>query len=386
MTMAHRPSDVLFADMPPFHIAGFVHCGVLPILLGETLVVPTPLGARDKQLVRNYWKFVERFRISFLHAVPTTLGQLAQHKPTTEDISSLARYSVTGSTALPVSVAHAIEETLGIRLVATYGATEFCMNVTQAPRDGEPRFGSAGIRNPYTQVRIALVDRDGHVLGDCAPGEIGAVLIQSPGTTPGYLGQANDPTVLLGDFWINNGDLGRLDEQGYLWLTGRAKDVIIRGGHNIDPRLPEDALLRHPAVAMAAAVAKPDAYAGELPMAYVQLREGMHAEPADLMEFARAHVSERAAAPAEVVILPELPLTDVRKVNRVTLREDAARRSFTQALAGVPAEIIVSVGPDPRHGTKVTLLVRGPSRGELEAAIAAALQGFSLAHEIVWET
>jgi fatty-acyl-CoA synthase len=389
VTMAHRPTDILFADMPMFHIAGFVHCGVQPLVHGASLVVPSPLGARDRLLVRNYWKFVERFRISFLHAVPTTLGLLAQNPPQSEDISSLAPYSVTGSTALPVATAEAIERGLGIRLVATYGATEFTMNVSQAPRDGEPRYGSAGIRNPYTQIRVVRMDAAGNILGDCAPDEIGAVLLRSPGTTPGYVGIAPDPKILLGDGWINNGDLGRLDAQGYLWITGRAKDVIIRGGHNIDPGIIEDALRRHPAVLMAAAVAKPDLHAGELPTAYVQLKDNAAASEEELRDFARQHVTERAAAPQEVVILAELPLTDVRKVNRNALREDAACRVFSAVLAGVlPAGVTatVTVGADPQHGTLANVILSGDpgQRATAEAAARAALRGFTLAHALGW--
>ena len=150
MTMAHRPGDVLLADMPLFHIAGFIHCALQPLVHGATLVVPSPHGARDRALTANYWKFVERFRISFLHGVPATLSLLAQNPPTTEDISSLAPWSTTGSTALPVSVAETIRDRLGIRLVATYGATEFCMNATQAPRDGDPASAPAA-----SAIRIA---------------------------------------------------------------------------------------------------------------------------------------------------------------------------------------------------------------------------------------
>src|SRR5262249_54295769 len=148
---------------------------------------------------------------------------------------------------------------------------EFTQNITQAPRDGDPKYGSAGLRLPYTQVRVVKLAPDGAIARDCEVDEIGAVIAKGPSITPGYLDSRYDAAVLRADGWINNGDLGRLDADGFLWITGRAKDVIIRGGHNIDPAVIEETLLKHPDVLLAAAVGKPDAYAGELPIAYVQL-------------------------------------------------------------------------------------------------------------------
>src|SRR4029077_17705278 len=104
-----------------------------------------------------------------------------------------------------------------------------------------------------------------------------------------------DAGVFTPDGWFNSGDLGRIDTDGSLWVTGRVKDVIIRGGHKIDPSVIEETLLKHPDVLWAAAVGKPDAYAGELPVAYVQLVAGAHATADDIRDFAQAQLPERAA-------------------------------------------------------------------------------------------
>ena len=387
-TMAHRPEDVLFSDMPMFHIAGLLSCGILPVVLGAALVIPTPMGARDKVFIGNFWKFVERCRISFLHAVPTTLGVLAQHPPQGEDVRSLHDYATTGSAALPIDVAQRIEANPGIRLLMTYGATEFTQNVTQAPRDGDPRYGSAGIRNPDTEIRIVALDAAGRVLHDCATDEIGAVLVRSPGNTQGYVDPRDDGGIFLDGGWINNGDLGRLDADGYLWLTGRAKDLIIRGGHNIDPAIIESALRRHPAVAAAAAVGMPDAYAGEVPVAYVQLAEGQMADAQELQDFARANVSERAASPREVFILPELPLTDVRKIAKAELRQDAIRRAFERALrAALGVDVTVGVVPDRTHGLIATIRLVASDTAQqstLTRRIEAALAPYTVRTKIMW--
>ena len=390
MTMAHSANDVLFSDMPPFHIAGFLSCIVLPMVLGSSVVIPSVNGARDKTFVMNYWKFVERMRITFVHVVPATLTVLSQNPPSDEDLSSLRDYSVTGSTALPVEVAKAFQRNLGIRIVATYGATEFTQNVTQAPRDGDPRYGSAGIRNPDTEIKIAELDAAGSPVRVCSPGEIGSVLVRSPGNATGYVSPSDDDSIFLGDGWINNGDLGRLDADGYLWLTGRAKDLIIRSGHNIDPRSIEDVLYAHPAVFMAAAVGKPDGYAGELPVAYVQLRDGMAVGEEDLKAFARARISDPTAVPKDIYFVEQMPLTDVRKIAKPQLRMDCARRAFEAELRpsiSNHVNLSVRVEPHSRYGTLTTIVLRGqPSvQGtDLEQKIAAIMKRHTAAYEIVW--
>ncbi|MCA1552723.1 AMP-binding protein, partial [Bradyrhizobium sp. BRP19] len=120
--------------------------------------------------------------------------------------------------------------------------------------------------------------------------------------------------------WLNTGDLARQDEQGYFWLTGRKKELIIRGGHNIDPLTIEAPLHRHPAVQIAAAVGRPDVHAGELPVAYVQLRAGASATEADLLAFLKAEIAERAALPRQVNIIETMPLTAVGKIFKPALK------------------------------------------------------------------
>ncbi len=136
------------------------------------------------------------------------------------------------------------------------------------------RLGSVGHAVPYSRVRVVKVDADGHFERDCAVDEIGVVAMAGPGVFSGYLSEAHNRSAFVEPGWVNSGDLGRLDDDGYLWITGRAKDLIIRGGHNIDPMAIEEVLFRHPAVGLAAVVGQPDAYAGELPVAFVQLKPG----------------------------------------------------------------------------------------------------------------
>jgi len=387
--MAHGPEDVMFADYPMFHIAGFYGRGVTAMAVGMRMVLPTPLGARNKEFIAHYWKFVARCGITSLTGVPTTLSVLAKNPPHGEDISSLRPFMSTGSTALPIEVAKELEKNTGVRVLMTYGATEYTANVTQAPRDGEPRYGSAGIRLPYTHLRAVKLDAAGNIERDCGEGEIGLLLVKGPGVTPGYVDAQYDRGLFTSDGWFISGDLGRFDAAGYLWLTGRVKDVIIRGGHNIDASLIEDVLRRHPAVVLAAAVAKPDAYAGELPVAYVELVRGAAVTAEELKAFVRSEITERAATPDEIFILDHLPLTDIGKAAKAVLRHDAASRTFRTVLSralGREAVLEVVVGPDASRGMLATIRIEAAAakRTELTPAVERVMKDYAIAYRIEW--
>jgi fatty-acyl-CoA synthase len=192
------------------------------------------------------------------------------------------------------------------------------------------------------------------------------------------------------DGWFNSGDLGRIDTDGYLWLTGRVKDVIIRGGHNIDPSVIEETLLKHPEVLLAAAVSKPDSYAGELPVAYVQLTGSAKVTADELRDFAQAHIPERAAAPKEIILVERMPLTDIGKPAKVKLRLDAARRAFTADLAGIAgggASITVDMVADPQKGNLAVIKVdnaEGARRSDIEARIRERMRYYPTAYAITW--
>jgi fatty-acyl-CoA synthase len=387
VVMAHTADDVIFADYPMFHIAGIFARGYFAIAHGMSIVIPSPIGARDKRFIANYWKFVERFGITIFSGVPTTLAQLAKSGPRGEELSTLRDYACTGSTSFPAEVARQIESLIGVRVLLTYGATEYTQNVTQAPRDGDPKYGSPGIRLPYTQVKT--VELDGNAIKrECGIDEIGVVVVKGPSVTPGYLEAKYDEGVFTCDGWFNSGDLGRLDADGYLWLTGRVKDVIIRGGHNIDPSVIEETLLKHRDVMLAAAVSKPDAYAGELPIAYVQLAPGARASADEIRDFALAHIPERAAAPKEVVIVAQMPLTDVQKPAKVELRRDAARRAFLEVLEDVAdGTLAVDIVADPVKGNLAVISASGAvsGRGAVEEKINERMKAFAVAYRVQWK-
>jgi fatty-acyl-CoA synthase len=206
----------------------------------------------------------------------------------------------------------------------------------------------------------------------------------------GYLSEKHTAAARTSDGWLITGDLGRIDRDGNIFVTGRAKDVIIRGGHNIDPGPIEEALLQCPEVLYAAAVGKPDAYAGELPVAYVQLTAGARVTAAELVAVAARRISERAAVPKEIFILDKLPLTTVGKPLKTELRQDAAERAFRAALAVIPElaepgqEPRVAVRPHAVFGALVAidlapLTADGPL---LRQKIEAVMERYAFAYEI----
>src|SRR5712692_3440448 len=387
VVMAHTPNDVIFADYPMFHIAGIFARGYFAIVHGMSIVIPSPLGARDKRFIGNYWKFVDKFGITIFSGVPTTLAQLAKSGPHGEKLATLRDYACTGSTAFPAEVARQIEAMIGVRVLLTYGATEYTQNVSQAPRDGDPKYGSPGIRLPYTRIKTVELDDDGTIKRECAVDEIGVVVVKGPSITPGYVDPKYNEGMFTPDGWFNSGDLGRIDADGYLWLTGRVKDVIIRGGHNIDPSVIEETLLKHREVMLAAAVSKPDAYAGELPVAYVQLVAGARATADEIRDFARQHIPERAAAPKDIIIVENMPLTDVQKPAKAELRRDAARRAFRELLAGVAdGKLTVDMVADPVKGNVAVVTVTGiaGARRGVEEKIHERMKAFAIAYTVQW--
>jgi fatty-acyl-CoA synthase len=327
--------SVLFAALPLFHVNALVVTLLAPLLRGQQAVWAGPLGYRDPAFYANYWKIVQQYGIVAMSAVPTVYAVLTQC-PVDADISSL-RFALVGASALPAVVRKDFESHTGIPLVEGYGLTEAtCASARCFP--DHPRPGSVGQRLPYQHVKTVRIDDDGH-WHDVPIGEVGNLVISGPTVFPGYVTARADDTYLLdglgklNDGWLDTGDLARIDAEGFVYLTGRAKDLIIRGGHNIDPAMIEEALLAHPDVTGAAAVGRPDVRAGEVPVAYVVVVPGATVTGDELLAWASKSVDERAAAPKSVTIIDALPITAVGKPYKLGLRADAARSAIEDALA-----------------------------------------------------
>jgi len=255
---------------------------------------------------------------------------------------------------LSVELFKRFEEHSGMKILEGYGLTEGTCASSFNPYHGQQKVGSIGLRLPYMQMQILMVDSDGKFVREADVDEIGAVCIKGPNVFNGYLDDAQNQGIWPKEGWLNTGDLGRQDRDSFFWLTGRTKELIIRGGHNIDPAAIEDPLYRLPGVQVAAAVGRPDPYAGEVPIAYVQLQEDTDLSEAQIIEYLKKEIGERAAIPKEVYIVDQIPLTPVGKIFKPSLRWQAIERVYEaelQALGELIDRIEVVVNEDKIHGT-----------------------------------
>ena len=375
--------------MPLFHVGGALTQSLSALCGGNSLVVLSPSGWRNPQAVRNVWRLVQRYRPATLGSVPTVLAAALNIPVGDADVSSIERVSGGGS-AIPLAVCKAYTERFKVPVLEVYGMTETSSVHTIGYMDRAVRLGSVGHAAPYSRVRIVKLDAEGHYLGDCKPNEIGVVAMAGPGVFSGYMSEQHNHGAFVEPGWVNSGDLGRLDEEGYLWITGRAKDLIIRGGHNIDPLAIEEVFFQHPGVALVAVVGEPDAYAGELPVAFVQLKPGVKIDAAELMEFVRERTPERAAVPVQLYFVDAIALTAVGKVFKPALRWDSTQRAVSRMLADLPppgASIKVEAGPHALHGGLITVHVSGVSdaaRTSLAQQVKTRLDPLVTKHQIVW--
>ncbi len=369
-----KPTDVVICPLPLFHVFAAYPILMSMIASGAHVVFPTPQGYRGEGVFDNFWKLVERWKVTYMITVPTALAALMQ-RPVDADISSL-KNAFSGSSPLPIELYNRFKKDTGIDIVEGYGLTECTCLVSINPPAGAKKIGSVGLPFPYTQVRI-LTTEGAIGFRECAVDEVGEICISNPGVFEGstYTEADKNKELFADGRFLRTGDLGRIDADGYLFITGRAKDLIIRGGHNIDPAIIEEALMGHPAVGFVGAIGQPDAHAGELPIAYVELVKGATASVDDLMAYAGKHIHERAALPKYIEVLPELPKTAVGKVFKPDLRRLAITRVYDAALAeaGIPAHV-ESVHEDKKRGLVAKLNRTAPVE---DAAVAAVLGQFS---------
>jgi acyl-CoA synthetase (AMP-forming)/AMP-acid ligase II len=364
------PDDVMLCPLPLFHVMA---CQVMlmgAVASGAHVVFPTPQGYRGEGVFDNIWKLVERYKVTFVVSVPTALAATMQ-RPVDADISSV-KTAFSGSAPLPLELFRRFEETTGMAIVEGYGMTEATCLVSGNPVDGVKKVGSIGIPFPYTDIKIVK----GSAEGDVAAGvdEIGEICVSNPGVYVNntYTEAEKNIGLYYDGKYLRTGDLGRVDADGYLWITGRSKDLIIRGGHNIDPAEIEEALLGHPAVSFAGAIGQPDAHAGEVPCAFVELVEGASVTEEELLEFCKANVQERAAHPKHIKIMNELPKTAVGKIFKPDLRKDAIIRIYDGALktAGHAARV-ASVSDDKKRGLIAHVEMNGTSDADVESTLGS---------------
>jgi fatty-acyl-CoA synthase len=353
------PGKTVFCGLPLFHVNAVMVTGLLPFSRGAHVLLGTAQGYRTEGLIQRFWEIADHHRVNFFSGVPTLYAALLDVPVAGHDVRSL-EYGLCGAAPMPVEVFRAFQDRTGVRILEGYGLTEgVCVSSINPPL-GERRLGSIGLRIPEQAIKAVVLDESGDYVRDCAPDEAGALVICGPNVFAGYLRPEHNEQCWIdlddGKRWLNTGDLGRCDADGYFWLTGRKKDLIIRGGHNIDPARIEEPLYRHPAIELAAAVGRPEPRAGEIPVAYVELKPGASATEQQLLEHLRSQISERAAMPKHIRVLKRMPLTAIGKIFKPELR----RRETIDALESALAEaglMDASVTVDPTDSNRISLCV-----------------------------
>src|SRR5580692_11028513 len=294
--------------LPLFHVNGIMVSVVSPLLAGGSTFIAERFDAA------SFWATVERARPTFFSAVPTIYALLVSRPGEQADTKNL-RYVICGAAPMPRELISEFEQRFGVPLVEGYGLSECTVVATANPVHGVRKAGSVGL--PLPGVEVSVVDPAGEPL---PAGQAGEVVVRGPNVMRGYLGRPAESAEALRGGWLHTGDVGRFDDDGYLTLVDRVKDLIIRGGENIYPKEIEDVLYTHPAVLEVAVVGQPDPVFGEQPVAFVALRPGLNAEPDELVEHCRPSLASYKR-PRAVYIEQALPKNAVGKVAKPVLRQ-----------------------------------------------------------------
>jgi len=382
------PQSTLLCGLPLFHCNGTLVTGLAPFSIGAQVVLLSPMGYRDTTIITNFYEIVDYYNAELFSSVPTVLSVLLDTPVGNSNISSL-KYAICGAAPLSVELFKKFEAHSGIKIIEGYGLTEGAVASALNPKNGVRKIGSVGIRMPYQQIKTIVMNEDGQFLRNAGIDEIGTVAIKGPNVFKGYVEEVHNRGIWLDDGFFNTGDLGRIDKDGYVWLTGRKKDVIIRGGHNIDPASIEEPLYKIPGIKLVAAIGRPDAHAGEVPVAYVEVAEDSKLTETEILEWARENIGEKAAVPKQVIITQQIPLTPVGKIFKPALRWKAIERVFEkelQHLDDVIESYSIEVAEHKIHGTIVMIQVvpgRGISFESVKERIQKKLARYTIYTKII---
>jgi long-chain acyl-CoA synthetase len=302
-----RSDDVVCVVSPMCHILGFALQMLTGIWGGAALVI---IPRSDPELVLNA---VQDHQATRIGGLPTMYQSLTNHPGAERYSLKTLRTCLCGGDAVPMALQERFRSTFGVAILEGCGMTEvvpYMLNTTQLNRSG-----SIGCACPGVTIR--LVDDSGR---DVPVGSVGEILVKSDSTMIGYWKEPEISESVMAGGFIRSGDLGRVDEDGFYWFTGRKKEIIIRAGSNISPLEVEDVMYQHPGVRECGVVGVPDADLGEVVWAYVAVRHPVTAT--DLQEFAR-HKIAPYKVPEAIRFLPDLPKGPTGKVHRRTLRDQA---------------------------------------------------------------
>jgi long-chain acyl-CoA synthetase len=319
MTLANmrstNPNDVVFGVLPLFHIYGQTSVFNASIYRGLTIRLWPHFHAEE------LFSAIEEEESSILIAVPTIFNRLVELADIRLPTRSGLRFCVSGGASLPVEVLRRFEDRFHTTLYEGYGLTECSPVCVENPFGRQTRPGSIGLAIPGFEARL-VNDQD----EDVSIGVVGELIIRGPGVMKGYLNQPEATAEALRGGWLHTGDLARMDEDRYIYIVDRKKEMIIRGGYNVYPREIEEILYTHPDVVEAAVVGVPHLDLGEEVAAAVVLRQGACATPEELRQF----IKERVAPykyPRKIQIVKELPKSHTGKILKKILREEEIKKT-----------------------------------------------------------
>lgn len=369
----HGKSAVLNA-LPLFHVFGVIAASLSMFIVGRKVVIMTPEGFRNPNTVKNWWYFVSKYQVCWFPTVPTIMSVLLQQPDEKIDLSCF-EYAACGSAPLPLELKLSFQRKFNCSVTNGYGMTESSCLIARVLPGSDIKGVAVGNGIPYTRV-IAVQLNDNKISRVCDINEPGIILVKGPNIFQGYLNESDNEGAWVEGVWFNTGDLGVINALGHIQLTGRAKDLIIRGGHNIDPQIIEDALMSHAGVIQSVAIGQPDVHSGEIPVAYVVVKNDpqitQHITASELLAFCQANISERAAIPKRIEILDSIPLTAVGKVFKPLLRNKATEFSVNELFNKHDITADVKSEFDPEKGQVVHIQLSNLQDHEKAASLLIA--------------
>ncbi|MFZ5584463.1 MAG: long-chain-fatty-acid--CoA ligase [Thermodesulfobacteriota bacterium] len=304
------PDDVVLGVLPYFHIYGQTSILNSSIYLGLTVRLWVHFDPDE------VFAAIEEEQSTILIAVPTIFNRLAEMAAQKPPRRAGLRFCVSGGASLPVEVLRRFEQAFGTTIYEGYGLTECSPVCVENPFGRRTKPGSIGLPIPGFAAKVVdELDRPAPV------GQVGELIVQGPGVMKGYLNQPQATAQALKNGWLHTGDLARQDEDGYIYIVDRKKDMVIRGGYNVYPREIEEVLYAHPAVSEAAVLGAPHPDLGEEVAAVVVLKDGMTATAEELREFVKARVAPYKY-PRIVKLARELPKTNTGKILKRSITLD----------------------------------------------------------------
>ncbi|HEU4963104.1 MAG TPA: long-chain-fatty-acid--CoA ligase [Bacilli bacterium] len=301
-------TDTVVAVLPMFHVFCMTVCLNAPVYRGATMLVLPRFSPTETA------KAVRESQATVFAGVPTMYNFLTQHPECQPDDLRSLRLAISGGAPMPIAVLEGFERKYDVTVSEGYGLSEASPVVTFNPLDAVRKPGTIGVAIPGCEVRV--VREDGLDMG---PGEVGELICRGPNVMLGYLNRPEDTAHALRDGWLHTGDMATIDEEGYVTIVDRKKDMILVGGFNVYPREVEELLFKHPNVREAAVIGVPDPSYGEAVRAYVALKEDGATTEAELIEFCKQNLTEYKV-PKEIELLEELPKNSTGKILRRALR------------------------------------------------------------------